>query len=92
MRRETDYFGDEELNLVYVARTLREALKVENILTEAGWDYLVETGTYTAGFLIKRDLTGAFFYVAPEDTVQVHATLTANDYRPYDAGRDGKMF
>ena len=38
-----------------MARRLREALKLETLLTEAGIDYLVETGPYTGGLLIKRD-------------------------------------
>jgi hypothetical protein len=83
MRQEPDFFGDHELDLLFMARRLREALKVEGLLTEAGIDYLVETGTYTGGLLFKRELTGAFFYVAPVDTQRAQEVLVANRFRPY---------
>jgi len=86
MRRDDEFFGDGELDLVYMARRLREALKLEDLLTREGIDYLVETGTYTGGLLIKRDLTGAFFYVAPTDLNVVRDLLVRNKYKPYEAG------
>ena len=84
MRRDPDYFGDVELDLIYMAKRLREALRLEKLLTDAGIEYLVETGTYTGGLLMKRDLTGAFFYVAPADLEQTRELLVANRYRPYE--------
>jgi hypothetical protein len=87
MRRYADFFQERELDLVYMARTLRDSLKLENILTEAGIDYLVETGSYTAGFLMKRELTGAFFYVAPQNCNYVKEILLKNRYKPYEVGK-----
>jgi len=84
MRRSPEYFGDAELDLVYMARRLREALKLEDLLGSAGIEYLVETGTYTGGLLIKRELTGAFFYVAPKDLEDARGVLTSNGYKPYE--------
>jgi hypothetical protein len=84
MRRDSEYFGQAELDLVYMARRLREALKLEDVLARAGIEFLVETGTYTAGLLIKRDLTGAFFYVSPSDLEAARRTLTANGFKPYE--------
>jgi hypothetical protein len=83
MRRSAEFFGEVELDLVYMARRLREALKLEDLLTKAGIDYLVETGTYSAGLLIRRDLTGAFFYVAPADVSAARELLVRNRYKPY---------
>jgi hypothetical protein len=83
MRRDSDFFEQQELDLVYMARTLRDSLKLEDILTEAGIDYLVETGNYTAGFLMRRELTGAFFYVSPETCNSVKEILRKNRYQPY---------
>ena len=85
MRREADHFEEEELDLVYMARSLREALRLEKLLTDAAIEYLVETGTYTAGFLLKRDLTGAFFYVSPQDVARAHEVLVSNRFQPYRA-------
>ncbi|HEX4164432.1 MAG TPA: hypothetical protein VHZ55_03080 [Bryobacteraceae bacterium] len=87
MRRDTEYFGEIELDLVYMARTLRDALKLEQVLTDEGVEYLVETGTYVAGLLMKRDLTGAFFYVTPDDVERTRAVLLNNRYTPYAAER-----
>jgi hypothetical protein len=83
VRRDPEFFGEAELDLLYMARRLREALKLETLLTEAGLDYLVETGLYTGGFLMRRELTGAFFYVAPTDLVKARDVLLTNQYRPY---------
>lgn len=84
MKRPADYFGEAELDLVYMARRLSDALSLENVLTAAGVEYLVETGTYTGGFFIKRDLTGAFFYVAPKDLQATRELLLRNSLKPYE--------
>jgi hypothetical protein len=83
MRRDIEHFGEAELDLLYMARRLPDALKLEELLTSAGVDYLIETGTYTAGFLMKRDLTGAFFYVAPQDLLASQSLLSQNQFEPY---------
>ncbi len=83
MRRNAEFFGEIELDLLYMARRLRDALKLEDLLTEAGLDYTVKTGTYVAGLLMKRDLTGAFFYVAPENITAARELLVRNKYQPY---------
>jgi hypothetical protein len=84
VRRDPEFFGEAELDLLYMARRLREALKLEMLLTEADLDYLVETGLYTGGFLMRRELTGAFFYVAPADLTRAREVLLTNRYRPYE--------
>lgn len=86
LKREPEFFGDIELNLLYMARRLREALRLEKLLTDAGLDYLVETGPYLAGFLIKRELTGAYFYVAPADLVRAQELLTERGYKVFEPG------
>ena len=83
MRRDAEYFGEAELDLIYMARHLREALKLEDLLAEAAIDFLVETGTYTGGLLIKRDLAGAFFYVLPDNLEAARGVLVRNGYKPY---------
>ena len=87
VRRDPEFFGEAELDLIYMARRLREALKLETLLTEAGIEYLVETGSYTGGLLMRRELTGAFFYVAPADLIRARNLLLSNRYRPYE--KDG---
>lgn len=83
MRRDPEFFAESELDLLYMARRLRDALRLEDLLTQAGIEYLVETGTYTGGLLMRRELTGAFFYVAPADLSQARTLLLKNKYKPY---------
>jgi hypothetical protein len=66
-----------------MARRLPDALKLERILTEGGIDYLVETGTYTGGLLMRRELMGAYFYVSDSVIEQCRALLVSNRYKPY---------
>ncbi len=82
MRREPDYFGDQDLVLVYVAKKLREALKLEALLTEASVEYLVEPDRYVGGLIFRTERVGAFFYVAPDAEGGARHLLESNGYRP----------
>jgi hypothetical protein len=66
MKRDPDFFGDSELDLLYISKRLKEALRLESVLTEAGIDYAVETDTYHGGVIFRSERVGAFFYVLPE--------------------------
>ena len=90
MRRYPEFFGEGELDLVYMARRLQEALRLEGLLTEEGIEYLVETGEYTGGLLMRRQLTGAFFYVAEQDVARTRDLLLKHRYKPYDAESDAR--
>ncbi|MGC2656796.1 MAG: hypothetical protein WA324_02390 [Bryobacteraceae bacterium] len=83
MKRDPEFFGEIELKLLYLSRKLREALKLEKLLSDAGINYLVETGPYVSGFLIKRELTGAYFYVTPADLERSQAILSERGYKTY---------
>jgi hypothetical protein len=72
-RREPEAFEGLEPVLAYVARKLRHATRVEDLLTGAGIDYVVETDTVAVGFIFRVERVGAFFYVAPTD----HARTTS---------------
>ena len=67
MRRDTEHFMGEELELVQLARRLKEAKTVEECLTEGGIDYHVAAEEYVGTlFFIPRRRIGAHFYVRPE--------------------------
>ncbi|MCC6389963.1 MAG: hypothetical protein IT167_05125 [Bryobacterales bacterium] len=83
MRREDEFFGDQDLSLVYIARKLKEALAVETLLTRAEYDYFVEPDRYRGGVIFQTERVGAFFYVAPERESQVREYLAANGYPPW---------
>jgi hypothetical protein len=82
--REPDYFEDQELSLIYVAKKLKEALALEQLLTEAGVDYLVEPDRYSGGIIFRSERVGAFFYVTPADETAARETMRNGGYKPYD--------
>jgi len=85
MRQEPDFFRDSDnLVLIYIAKKLKESLRLEEVLTAAGLDYLVEPDTYSGGMIFKSERTGAFFYVAPEDEATSRELLVRESYRPYE--------
>ena len=67
MKQEPEFFGDQELDLIYIAKKLREALKLEDRLTAAGIDYAVEIDEYRGGFIFQTLRKGAFIYVQADD-------------------------
>jgi hypothetical protein len=83
MRQDAEFFGDVEMDLTYVAKKLREAIKIEALLTAAGIDYFVEPDSYVGGLLFRRELTGAFFYVLPGDAERTRQALLSGRYKPY---------
>jgi hypothetical protein len=84
LRQEPDFFGDRELNLVYIAKKLREALRLEKLLTDAGLDYLVEPDKYRGGIIFQTERVGAFFYVAPENESLTREAMGRGGFKPYD--------
>jgi hypothetical protein len=83
MRREEAFFDGQELILLYIAKRLREAKAVEELLTGQGIDYLVEADLYMGGFLFRRALHGAFFYVTEADDARARQLLSEHGYRCY---------
>jgi hypothetical protein len=85
-QHETDDTPAEgpSLPLLYLSKRLREALKLEDLLTANNFDYCVEAGPYTGGFLFRRQLTGAYFYVAEADLARAQELLTKNGYKPFE--------
>jgi hypothetical protein len=86
MRREAEFFGEVDLSLLYVAKKLKEALALEEVLTNAEVEYLVEPDTYRGGIIFVSERIGAFFYVAPEGLEAAQGVLRANNYKPYESG------
>ncbi len=81
MRREAEFFGESELDLVYIAKKLNEALRLESALTESGVDYAVETDKYSGGVIFRSERMGAFFYVLPETLEQVREVMRQHGFR-----------
>ena len=84
MRRDPDFFGDQELALIYIAKRLQEALALESLLTVRGFDYLVEADRYRGGFIFQTERVGAFFYVTPGAEMDARALLAQHGYRAFE--------
>jgi hypothetical protein len=84
MRQPPEFFGDTELSLLFIAKKLKEALKVEEALTSAGVDYAVEPDTYRGGIIFASERIGAFFYVTPDVLNEAKEILRSNRYTPYE--------
>ena len=90
MKRDPDFFEGVEPLLIYIAKRLREALALEQVLTKAGIDYLVEPDRYRGGFIFQTERIGAFFYVMPNAVDPARALMREGGYKPYEELPDGK--
>ena len=87
MKRDADFFGEGRAELVYIAKRLRDAQRLESILTAAGVDYGVEADSYRGGIIFQTERIGAFFYVLPETLEATYQIMRENGYRPYEGER-----
>ena len=69
------------MDLVYIAKKLQEALRLESIFTESSVDYAVEPDKYTGGVIFRSERVGAFFYVLPETAEQARALMREHGFR-----------
>jgi hypothetical protein len=81
MRREPDFFQDREMDLVYIAKKLQEALRLESVFTESDVDYVVEPDKYSGGVIFRSERVGAFFYVLPEAAEQARRIMQEHGFR-----------
>ena len=82
MKQDASFFDGYEPILIYIARKLKDALRLESIFTAAGVDYGVEADEYRGGVLFVRTRIGAFFYVRPDAVAQAHEIMLRNGYQP----------
>jgi hypothetical protein len=82
MKRESDWFEGHEPQLIYIAKKLKDATRLEADLTEAGIDYGVDPDEYQGGVIFRRTRIGAFFYVRPETRDAAVAVLRSKGYPP----------
>lgn len=85
MKQDAAFFEGKDATLVYIAKKLRDALKLEAIFTNAGVDYGVEADHYHGGIIFRTERVGAFFYVLPEAVEDTHRLMLANGYKPQKA-------
>jgi hypothetical protein len=83
MKQEASFFEDREAILIYIAKKLRDATRLESVLTEAGVDYGVEADEYRGGVVFTTTRIGAFFYVLPDAAAAVRETMERAGFKPY---------
>ena len=85
MKQNASFFDGKDPVLIYIAKRLRDALRLEGILTEAGLDYGVEADEYQGGIIFRGARTGAFFYVLPETVTAACEVMHRHRYKPHEA-------
>ena len=86
MKQDADFFGDRDVELIYIAKRLKEALRLEGFLTEAGIDYAVEPDKYRGGVIFRSERIGAFFYVLPDAVDAARAVMDKNGFKMHSEG------
>jgi hypothetical protein len=84
MRQEPTFFDGHDAVLIYIAKRLKDALRLELLLSNSGVDYGVEADEYRGGILFPRMRTGAFFYVLPDAADGARRLMRENGYRPME--------
>jgi hypothetical protein len=84
MKQEASFFEDRDAILIYVAKKLNDAIRLEATLTEAGLDYGVEADEYRGGVVFASTRIGAFFYVLPEAAAAAREIMSRNRFKPYE--------
>ncbi|MDQ6706097.1 MAG: hypothetical protein M3Z85_09030 [Acidobacteriota bacterium] len=84
MKQDAPYFEDKDPQLIYIAKRLKDSLRLESVLTEAGVDYGVEADHYRGGFIFRGDRVGAFFYVLPDLEERAREVMRKSGFRAYE--------
>ena len=85
MKQDAPFFEGKDPALIYIAKKLKEALRLESIFTSAGLDYGVEADEYRGGVVFRSLRVGAFFYVLPESVEAAHEIMRRHGYKPFVA-------
>jgi hypothetical protein len=88
MRQDAPFFEGKDAVLIYIAKKLKEALRLEETLTAAGIDYGVEADEYRGGIIIRSARIGAFFYVTKERVEAARQIMRDNGFTPQPDERE----
>jgi hypothetical protein len=84
VKQDAAFFEGKEAVLIYIAKKLRDALRLEGILADAGIDFGVEADEYRGGVVFRSVRTGAFFYVLPNAVEAAYQTLRQHGFTPHE--------
>ena len=88
MKQDAPFFEGKDPVLIYIAKNLKEALRLEETLTTAGIDYGVEADEYRGGIILRSARIGAFFYVTREELGSAHQIMRNNGFTPQPEERE----
>ena len=83
MKQDAAFFEGQEPVLVYIAKKLKEALRLEGVFAASNLDFGVEADEYRGGVIFRSVRAGAFFYVLPDAVEAAHEIMLRNGYKPY---------
>jgi hypothetical protein len=83
MKQAASFFEGKEPILIFIAKKLGDALRLEEALTAAGVDYGVEADEYRGGVLFRSSRVGAFFYVLNDCLQAAQDVMRRNGYTPH---------
>ena len=88
MKQEASFFTGYEPALIYIAKKLKDALRLEEVFTMAGVDYGVEADEYRGGVIFRSTRIGAFFYVRPDSADVAREVMRRHGFEPLAAAAD----
>jgi len=83
VKQEPQFFEGQAPVLVYIAKRLKDALRLEQLLADAGVDFGVEADEYRAGVVLRTVRAGAFFYVLPDSVDRAVDVIHLAGLTPY---------
>ncbi|HLI83996.1 MAG TPA: hypothetical protein VKV17_08760 [Bryobacteraceae bacterium] len=83
MKQDSAFFQGYDPSLIYIAKKLKDALRLESVLTSAGVDYGVEADEYRGGVIFQSLRVGAFFYVRPDSLQASHEVMRRHGFEPF---------
>ena len=83
MKQDASFFEGHDPVLIYIARKLKDAIRLEEVFTAAGVDFGVEADEYRGGVVFRRLTVGAFFYVLPAAAESAHEIMRRNGFKPH---------
>jgi hypothetical protein len=88
MKQDASFFIGHEPALIYIAKKLSDALRLESVFTTAGVDYGVEADEYRGGVIFRSLRVGAFFYVRPDSVEAAHQVMRRHGFEPFHGTGD----
>ncbi len=83
MKQDASFFEGHDPVLIYIAKKLRDAIRLEEVFTAAGVDFGVEADEYRGGVIFRRVTVGAFFYVLPAAGDAAREIMRQNGFKPH---------